>query len=148
VCTAGRPYRWWKGGCGHDGFPENVSCALPGAESLNKVGVCAALAASRGWGGINGENPKPVVQAHAVASDFEAARRSVFQEIYLESLGVLGIDLRKHDLKFEEDNWESPTLGALGYWLAGDAGWVLEITQFTYFQQCGGVDLESEFRRS
>jgi len=63
------------------------------------------------------------------------------QEIYLESLGALGIDLRKHDLKFEEDNWESPTLGAWGI------GWQvmldgLEITQFTYFQQCGGVDLD------
>ena len=63
------------------------------------------------------------------------------QEIYLESLGTLGIDLRKHDLKFEEDNWESPTLGAWGI------GWQvmldgLEITQFTYFQQCGGVDLD------
>ena len=63
------------------------------------------------------------------------------QEIYLESLGVLGIDLGKHDLKFEEDNWESPTLGAWGI------GWQvmldgLEITQFTYFQQCGGVDLD------
>ena len=62
------------------------------------------------------------------------------QEIYLESLAALGIDLRKHDLKFEEDNWESPTLGAWGI------GWQvmldgLEITQFTYFQQCGGVDL-------
>ena len=63
------------------------------------------------------------------------------QEFYLESLGALGIDLRKHDLKFEEDNWESPTLGAWGI------GWQvmldgLEITQFTYFQQCGGVDLD------
>ena len=63
------------------------------------------------------------------------------QELYLESLEALGIDLRKHDLKFEEDNWESPTLGAWGI------GWQvmldgLEITQFTYFQQCGGVDLD------
>src|SRR5579883_3266579 len=62
------------------------------------------------------------------------------QELYLESLGAIGIDLRQHDLKFEEDNWESPTLGAWGI------GWQvmldgLEITQFTYFQQCGGVDL-------
>jgi len=52
----------------------------------------------------------------------------------------MGIDLRQHDIKFEEDNWESPTLGAWGI------GWQvmldgLEITQFTYFQQCGGVDL-------
>jgi glycyl-tRNA synthetase alpha chain len=63
------------------------------------------------------------------------------QELYLESLVVLGIDLSKHDIKFEEDNWESPTLGAWG------VGWQvmldgLEITQFTYFQQCGGVDLD------
>jgi glycyl-tRNA synthetase alpha chain len=63
------------------------------------------------------------------------------QELYLESLAAMGIDLRKHDIKFEEDNWESPTLGAWGI------GWQvmldgLEITQFTYFQQCGGIDLD------
>ena len=63
------------------------------------------------------------------------------QEIYLESLQAIGVDLRQHDLKFEEDNWEAPTLGAWGM------GWQvmldgLEITQFTYFQQCGGLDLD------
>jgi glycyl-tRNA synthetase alpha chain len=63
------------------------------------------------------------------------------QELYLESLAAIGIELRQHDIKFEEDNWESPTLGAWGI------GWQvmldgLEITQFTYFQQCGGVDLD------
>ena len=63
------------------------------------------------------------------------------QELYLESLAAIGIDLRRHDLKFEEDNWESPTLGAWGI------GWQvmldgLEITQYTYFQQCGGIDLD------
>jgi glycyl-tRNA synthetase alpha chain len=63
------------------------------------------------------------------------------QELYLESLGAMGIDLRLHDIKFEEDNWEAPTLSAWG------VGWQvmldgLEITQFTYFQQCGGVDLD------
>src|SRR5207237_10345907 len=63
------------------------------------------------------------------------------QDLYLDSLGAMGIDLRQHDIKFEEDNWESPTLGAWGI------GWQvmldgLEITQFTYFQQCGGVDLD------
>ena len=63
------------------------------------------------------------------------------QELYLESLTAIGIDLRQHDIKFEEDNWESPTLGAWGI------GWQvmldgLEITQFTYFQQCGGLDLD------
>jgi glycyl-tRNA synthetase alpha chain len=63
------------------------------------------------------------------------------QTLYLESLRAIGIDLRQHDVKFEEDNWESPTLGAAGL------GWQvmldgLEITQFTYFQQCGGVELD------
>jgi glycyl-tRNA synthetase alpha chain len=63
------------------------------------------------------------------------------QQLYLDSLAAIGIDLRQHDIKFEEDNWESPTLGAWGI------GWQvmldgLEITQFTYFQQCGGADLD------
>jgi len=63
------------------------------------------------------------------------------QELYLESLEAIGIDLCKHDLKFEEDNWEWPAGGAWG------VGWQvmldgLEITQFTYFQQCGGLDLD------
>ncbi|MGE0384417.1 MAG: glycine--tRNA ligase subunit alpha [Gammaproteobacteria bacterium] len=61
------------------------------------------------------------------------------QDLYLESLGVLGIDTRVHDIRFVEDNWESPTLGAWGLgwevWLNG-----MEITQFTYFQQVGGID--------
>ena len=57
---------------------------------------------------------------------------------YLASLEAIGIDLSEHDIKFEEDNWESPTLGAWGI------GWQVmldgqEITQFTYFQQCGGI---------
>ncbi len=63
------------------------------------------------------------------------------QEIYLESLAAIGINLREHDIKFEEDNWEWPVGGAWG------VGWQvmldgLEITQFTYFQQCGGMDLD------
>ena len=63
------------------------------------------------------------------------------QELYLESLEAMGIDLSQHDLKFEEDNWEWPAGGAWG------VGWQvmldgLEITQFTYFQQCGGLDLD------
>ena len=63
------------------------------------------------------------------------------QELYLESLEAMGIDLSQHDLKFEEDNWESPAIGAWG------VGWQvmldgLEITQFTYFQQCSGLELD------
>jgi glycyl-tRNA synthetase alpha chain len=63
------------------------------------------------------------------------------QQTYLQSLEACGIDLRAHDVRFEEDNWESPTLGAWGI------GWQVvldgqEISQFTYFQQVGGVDLQ------
>ena len=63
------------------------------------------------------------------------------QTVYLRSLEAIGIDLREHDIRFEEDNWESPTLGAWGI------GWQVlldgqEITQFTYFQQSGGMDLD------
>jgi glycyl-tRNA synthetase alpha chain len=62
------------------------------------------------------------------------------QDIYLDSLRALGLDLKVHDIRFEEDNWEAPTLGAWG------VGWQvlldgMEITQFTYFQQAGGIDL-------
>lgn len=61
------------------------------------------------------------------------------QELYLASLAALGIDAKEHDIRFVEDNWESPTLGAWGLgwevWLDG-----MEVTQFTYFQQCGGID--------
>lgn len=61
------------------------------------------------------------------------------QELYLESLEHLGINPAEHDIRFVEDNWESPTLGAWGLgwevWLDG-----MEVTQFTYFQQCGGID--------
>jgi len=63
------------------------------------------------------------------------------QDIYLKSLSSIGIDLLKHDIRFVEDDWESPTLGAWGLgwevWLDG-----MEVTQFTYFQQVGGVELK------
>ena len=63
------------------------------------------------------------------------------QELYLKSLEAMGIDLTKHDVRFVEDNWESPTLGAAGVgwevWLDG-----MEITQFTYFQQVGGLEVK------
>ncbi|PZT47386.1 glycine--tRNA ligase subunit alpha [Helicobacter valdiviensis] len=63
------------------------------------------------------------------------------QELYLKSLEYLGLDLKNHDVRFVEDNWESPTLGAWGLgwevWLDG-----MEVTQFTYFQQVGGIPCE------
>ncbi len=90
--------------------------------------------------GRYGENPNRLYKHMQMQVILKPPPENV-QELYLESLGAIGIDLRLHDLKFEEDNWESPTLNAWG------VGWQvmldgLEITQFTYFQQCGGVDLD------
>jgi glycyl-tRNA synthetase alpha chain len=90
--------------------------------------------------GRYGENPNRLFKHMQLQVILKPPPQNV-QELYLESLGAIGIDLRQHDIKFEEDNWESPTLGAWGI------GWQvmldgLEITQFTYFQQCGGVDLQ------
>ena len=90
--------------------------------------------------GRYGENPNRLFKHTQLQVILKPPPENV-QELYLESLGAIGINLRQHDIKFEEDNWESPTLGAWGI------GWQvmldgLEITQFTYFQQCGGVDLE------
>jgi glycyl-tRNA synthetase alpha chain len=90
--------------------------------------------------GRYGENPNRLFKHMQLQVILKPPPENV-QELYLESLGAMGVDLRQHDIKFEEDNWESPTLGAWGI------GWQvmldgLEITQFTYFQQCGGVDLD------
>lgn len=87
-----------------------------------------------------GENPNRLYKHTQFQVILKPSPASV-QDIYLKSLGAIGIDLREHDIRFEEDNWESPTLGAWGI------GWQvlldgLEITQFTYFQQSGGIDLD------
>jgi glycyl-tRNA synthetase alpha chain len=89
--------------------------------------------------GRYGENPNRLFKHMQLQVILKPPPENV-QELYLESLNAIGIDLRQHDIKFEEDNWEAPTLSAWG------VGWQvmldgLEITQFTYFQQCGGVDL-------
>jgi glycyl-tRNA synthetase alpha chain len=86
-----------------------------------------------------GENPNRLFKHHQFQVILKPAPDDV-QDSYLQSLEACGIDLRAHDVRFEEDNWESPTLGAWGI------GWQvlydgLEITQFTYFQQAGGIDL-------
>ncbi len=90
--------------------------------------------------GRYGENPNRLYKHMQLQVILKPPPENV-QELYLESLGAMGIDLRQHDIKFEEDNWEAPTLSAWG------VGWQvmldgLEITQFTYFQQCGGLDLD------
>lgn len=86
-----------------------------------------------------GENPNRLFKHHQFQVILKPAPDDV-QDLYLQSLEACGIDLRAHDVRFEEDNWESPTLGAWGI------GWQvlydgMEITQFTYFQQAGGLDL-------
>ena len=90
--------------------------------------------------GRYGENPNRLYKHTQLQVILKPPPANV-QELYLESLEAIGIRLRQHDIKFEEDNWESPTLGAWG------VGWQvlldgLEITQFTYFQQSGGIDLD------
>jgi len=90
--------------------------------------------------GRYGDNPNRLYKHMQLQVILKPAPEDVI-ELYMQSLEAIGIDLSKHDWKLEEDNWESPTLGAWG------VGWQvmldgLEITQFTYFQQCGGVDLE------
>ncbi len=90
--------------------------------------------------GRYGENPNRLGYYYQYQVILKPAPDKV-QDIYLESLVHLGLDPEVHDFRFVEDNWESPTLGAWGLgwevWLDG-----MEITQFTYFQQVGGVDLE------
>jgi glycyl-tRNA synthetase alpha chain len=106
----------------------------------NPYKVAYAQPSRRPADGRYGENPNRLFKHTQLQVILKPPPGNV-QELYLESLGAMGIDLRQHDIKFEEDNWESPTLGAWGI------GWQvmldgLEITQFTYFQQCGGVDLD------
>ncbi len=88
--------------------------------------------------GRYGENPNRLQQFHQFQVILKPSPREI-QELYLESLRALGTDPLKHDVRFVEDDWESPTLGAWGLgwqvWLDG-----LEISQFTYFQQVGGID--------
>jgi glycyl-tRNA synthetase alpha chain len=90
--------------------------------------------------GRYGENPNRLYKHQQLQVILKPTPDDVIDQ-YLGSLKAIGIDLSKHDIKFEEDNWEAPTLGAWGI------GWQvmldgMEITQFTYFQQCGGIDLD------
>lgn len=88
--------------------------------------------------GRYGENPNRLYQHHQFQVIMKPSPDNI-QELYLDSLKELGIDPLEHDIRFVEDNWEAPTLGAWGLgwevWLDG-----MEVTQFTYFQQVGGFD--------
>ncbi len=88
--------------------------------------------------GRYGENPFRVHKHYQFQVILKPSPDNI-QELYLQSLAAMGINLEDHDIRFEEDNWEAPTLGAWG------VGWQvlldgMEITQFTYFQQVGGID--------
>ena len=88
--------------------------------------------------GRYGENPNRLQHYYQYQVTLKPSPADI-QDVYLDSLKELGIDPREHDIRFVEDDWESPTLGAWGLgwevWLDG-----MEITQFTYFQQVGGLD--------
>lgn len=92
--------------------------------------------------GRYGENPNRLYQHHQLQVILKPSPEDI-QDLYLESLEVIGIDPKVHDIRFVEDNWEAPTLGAWGLgwevWLDG-----MEITQFTYFQQVGGINCDPE----
>lgn len=102
--------------------------------------VVYAQPSRRPTDGRYGENPNRLYKHTQLQVILKPSPANV-QDLYLNSLAAVGIDLKEHDIRFEEDNWEAPTLGAWGI------GWQvlldgLEITQFTYFQQCGGLDLD------
>lgn len=91
--------------------------------------------------GRYGENPNRLYQHHQFQVVMKPSPENI-QELYLDSLRALGIDPLKHDIRFVEDNWENPSLGCAGLgwevWLDG-----MEVTQFTYFQQVGGLEVDA-----
>ncbi len=104
--------------------------------------VCYVEPSRRPADGRYGENPNRLYQHHQFQVILKPSPDNI-QELYLGSLKAIGIDLNEHDIRFVEDNWESTTVGAWGLgwevWLDG-----MEITQFTYFQQVGGIECELE----
>ena len=122
--------------CGAGTFNPNTFLRVIGPEPWN---VAYVEASRRPTDGRYGENPNRLQHYFQFQVILKPSPANV-QEMYLESLQALGIDPSKHDIRFVEDDWESPTLGAWGLgwevWLNG-----MEVTQFTYFQQVGGIDL-------
>ena len=102
--------------------------------------VCYVEPSRRPADGRYGENPNRLYQHHQFQVILKPSPDNI-QELYLGSLKAIGIDPNEHDIRFVEDNWESTTVGAWGLgwevWLDG-----MEITQFTYFQQVGGVEVK------
>ncbi len=102
--------------------------------------VCYVEPSRRPADGRYGENPNRLQLFYQYQVLIKPSPEDV-QDIYLESIRTMGIDFTEHDIRFVHDDWESPTLGATGLgwevWLDG-----MEVTQFTYFQQVGGIELE------
>ena len=117
-------------------FNPNTFLAVQGCKPWK---VAYVQPSRRPTDGRYGENPNRLYRHHQFQVIIKPSPENI-QEIYLKSLEAIGIDLQKHDIRFEEDDWESPTLGATGL------GWQIlcdgtEITQFTYFQQVAGIEL-------
>jgi glycyl-tRNA synthetase alpha chain len=136
---------WAKQGCVRQ-FPYDVE---KGAGTMNPASFFRSLGpepwsvayvepSRRPGDGRYGENPNRLYQHHQYQVIMKPSPENI-QELYLEMLEEIGVDPKKHDIRFVEDNWESPTLGAWGLgwevWCDG-----MEITQFTYFQQVGGLE--------
>ncbi|MCD4651581.1 MAG: glycine--tRNA ligase subunit alpha [Candidatus Cloacimonetes bacterium] len=110
-----------------------------GALGKEPRAVAYAQPCRRPKDGRYGENPNRLQHYYQFQVIIKPTPEDI-QELYIKSLEAIGIDIRKHDIRFVEDDWESPTLGAWGLgwevWLDG-----MEISQFTYFQQVGGLDV-------
>ncbi len=135
-CTVMEPYDTEKGA---GTMNPNTFLRALGPEPWNVVYVEPSR---RPADGRYGENPNRLYQHHQLQIILKPSPADI-QDLYLDSLKTIGIDPLEHDIRFVEDNWESPTLGAWGVgwevWLDG-----MEITQFTYFQQVGGIALNPE----
>lgn len=111
-----------------------------GALGSSEISSAYVAPSRRPTDGRYGENPNRLGSYYQFQVLLKPSPNNV-QELYLKSLEALGLDLKSHDIRFVEDNWESPTLGAWGLgwevWLDG-----MEISQFTYFQQVGGIPCE------
>lgn len=131
-CILAQPYDMEKGA---GTFNPNTFLRALGPEPWK---VAYVEPSRRPTDGRYGENPNRLQHYFQYQVILKPSPDNV-QELYLQSLERLGIDVKEHDIRFVEDNWESPTLGAWGLgwevWLDG-----MEVTQFTYFQQCGGID--------
>ncbi len=122
--------------CGAGTFNPSTFFRVIGPEPWN---VAYVEPSRRPTDGRYGENPNRLQHYYQFQVILKPSPDNV-QELYLDSLRALGVDPAAHDIRFVEDDWESPTLGAWGLgwevWLNG-----MEVTQFTYFQQVGGLDL-------